>query len=1108
MKGIHNMKKVKKILSAVLAAALTAGCVTIVGAANVAFTDVSGHWAWKNGQIPYLVEKNVLDGYRQDNGTYIFKPDGQVKRSEFIKMLDEVFGLTATVKINYTDMNENDWFYQYYQKAAAQGYILNYGSSGYPNGYITREEAVSLLVRYLDLPASEIAPASALDDFDSISANFRNYVLQAVYAGIINGYVESTGTYFKPQKTLSRAEALTILYKAAGCIYDKTVSSRESGAHSENNTITDAGITISNVDFTGRNIITEGAAGGKITFSDCEFDDVLYIRGSADVTFVDCEAGEVYAMGGGTISLAEGTEIEHLIIEKTATVNVYSGTEIKILDVRSGCDNVKVSGDGKLGKVYVDADNFYSSMVPTEYEIGNNLTASFGGTSYFGSSDEQNAFAFTPFASSKGSDYYINTVMSAGGRLYYYYTDLATAPTASSYDSFYNAATYASYVEVSAGESVSHGTFPSSSVGSYRYVVIRLVDGSRKYAPVVVSNSVVTETGFSTEPYLADSKTIKFKAQYSGTLYWFYTDSGNNLTQLEFLTQYADKEKALKGENAVTSLKSFSCELKEAYLENYSHVAFMIAGNDGKYYVPVTVTVGDTGFSTLPAVTTPGTIKFKTSVTGTVYYYLSAEDEIPTADKFNAEYKASDSDLRAKDAVTKNKETTMSYDIDKAEEHPYMILAIKNSNDQWMQPVMIKVDYTTGFRNEPEIKNESEIKYRAKQAGSIKWYYTDQESAPTSEEFNNNWESAKSKYKGQDTSISSTYETIEYTASYTKQYPYMAIMLTDKSGNDFCPVVIELDISSQTGFDVLPYVEDGSVYFKTSSDAAVYYYYSKSSSSVSSDEFYSNYREAGAAKRDVIEASRLAPQSFKIDADLYAAGYDNIVFAICTDEYDNEFAFPYVLDIEDSAIITSGTGIDIIAQTAGVKVTALARGKVYWYQTNMSSKIAESSSEFETYYYESTSSNKGVSETLTKDQTYKIYYEDLSKEYLVICFYTEGDFMKPVCVDLESKNISGNEDEKFNDGSTKSGTGLKATYEIDGDVVVLSDYSGEIEFFSVQKGVKQHIDSKTVSAGGSVTFSFVSNSLTELLGSGITLYVQLTTLSGIYEAYAVVSFGG
>ena len=92
-----SMNKFRRILSALMALIMIVGAVTVVGAANVSFTDVSGHWAWTGGQIPYLVEKGVLNGYQQPNGTYMFKPDGEITRAEFIKILDETFGLTKTI---------------------------------------------------------------------------------------------------------------------------------------------------------------------------------------------------------------------------------------------------------------------------------------------------------------------------------------------------------------------------------------------------------------------------------------------------------------------------------------------------------------------------------------------------------------------------------------------------------------------------------------------------------------------------------------------------------------------------------------------------------------------------------------------------------------------------------------------------------------------------------------------------------------------------------------------------------------------------------------------------------------------------------------------------
>ena len=58
-----NMKLSKRILSAFLAILMVCSIAATVSAANVTFTDVSGHWA--ANQIQYLVDKGVLNGYKQ-----------------------------------------------------------------------------------------------------------------------------------------------------------------------------------------------------------------------------------------------------------------------------------------------------------------------------------------------------------------------------------------------------------------------------------------------------------------------------------------------------------------------------------------------------------------------------------------------------------------------------------------------------------------------------------------------------------------------------------------------------------------------------------------------------------------------------------------------------------------------------------------------------------------------------------------------------------------------------------------------------------------------------------------------------------------------------------
>lgn len=1087
------MKTFKRILSGILATAMAVGAASMisVGAANVTFTDVSGHWAWINGQIPYLVEKGVLNGYEQANGTYMFKPDGQVKRSEFIKMLDEVFGLTATASISFNDVKSSDWFYPYFQKAAAQGYLLDYGSYANPNGEITREEATALLVRYLDLPANERAEASMFADYSSISDSYKEYVLRAASADIINGYPENGKTLFKPQKTLSRAEALTILYRAAGCIFNESAYNRDGSAPETNNVITKAGITINNVRFTGRNIISEGANNGKITFYDCDFSGTLYVRGGADVTFDDCDIDNIVVYGGGDVTLVSGTEVETMTLEAKSDIGVRSGTRINSLYVEYGANDVSVSGDGSIGKAYIHARDFTSSMTPAEFEIGNNLIAYFGSQPFQGTSDTQNSFDITPFSTADNSSYYLNVVPGVSGRVYYYYTNLGTEPTVSSFDSYFASATYSGSFEVSKGEAVSAATYSSSTVKGFDFVVLQLQDGNRKYAPVLLKNHGETGTGFSTEPYLDDALTIKFKAANSATLYWFYADDGKKLNSLEFLTAYENKESALKGQNSVTNVKSFTCSLKEKYLENYSYVAFMLKTSTDAYYVPVVVAVGDNGFASVPTVKTPGVITFKSNISGDIYYYYSKTADLPAADKFKSEYNSAK--YSHNDSVSKNSTREIKYDVDYAEDYPYMVMALRNDDGDYLQPVLVDINFTTGFENAPSIKNSTEIRFRTEDSGTVKYYYTKDSGAPTVEDFNKNYNDQSSKYRGS-MKVSDMYETIKYNPSYAVTYPYMAIMYIDNDGKDYSPVIVELNATQNTGFMIAPYAEDGKVYFRTEEDGEVWYFYSKDSDTVAPEDFKDYFDYEPNARRGTESTSKGSLESFSYDEDVLKK-YPYIVLAFTEDDENPDFAFPFVLDVSQSEMSNAGSGLDVgdpDEEDNDVRVEALYDGKLYWYRTDNEKDLPTSKNNFKTKYDSASSSdNQSI------DAGESIYI-DFNRYYYIVCaLKVKDEYLNYVTIHYENgAEESGNAD--FNYDKNSYGFYWKTGRN---DVTVTPNYDGSVQLLVYSEGALIKVgDSISVNAGEAEEITipafFTSDLASLLYGSGADLYLQFTDDDG------------
>ncbi len=994
------MNKFKRILSGLLAAVMTVSAASMlsVGAANVTFTDVSDHWAWKDGYIPYLVEKDVLNGYQQSNGTYMFKPNGQVKRSEFIKMMDETFGLTKTTSINFKDVKTSDWFYPYFQKAAAQGYLLDYGTEANPDGYITREEAAALLVRYLDLPDYEKAPVSTFSDYNTITAKYRTYVLCAVYAGILEGYEEGGKSYFKPQKTLSRAEALTILYRAAGCIFNENATYRSGAAADENNTITKGGLSISNVRFNGRNIITEGAASGKITFYDCDINGTMVVRGGAEVTFNDCTIENLVLLGGGNVSLVSGSTAESVTIYKTTTLGIYSNTSVELLTVEDGANRSKVVGGGTLVEAVINADNFTSSLMPSDFEIGDNLTAVFDGEEFGGNSDAIQAFSVAPFATTDSSYYYLNVVSQVNGEIYYYYSNNEDAPSSSEFESNYNLSSYYGNFEVRAGKATTAKTKDAATGNKFRYVVIQLREENRRYSPLVIDNTVVADSGFSKEPYVHDRLTIKFQAATQSTLYWYYANNGGNISALEFLTEYETKTGGLSGTAKVSPSKLMSCNLNEKYVKDYDYVAFMLVTTDGAYCQPVIVAIGDNGFLREPTVTSPGEISFTPSVSGKLYYYYSKTDDLPAADDFKAEYR--DASYGYSTDVTKNTEGTVSYSLDRAEDYPYMIMAICTNTNKYMIPVCVPIEYSTGFKNEPTVESDTEIYFKTETKGTLFYYYSKTSTAPDSKGFNSIY--ASSRYKGK-LDIKNTFATcLEYEQEYAEDYPYMVIMFVGNDGTEYSPVVVKLNQAQQSGFTTTPYISGNKISFRTDADGEVWYFYTSVRNNITKKTFAASYRAEKDDNRGVVDVTSGVSNSITIDSDR-AIDYPYIALAYTSDN-GLTFSTPCVLDVGEAVINRMGTGLTVGTPADGtVTVTPQYSGRLYWYHTDSKDALASTSTEFKAFY--------GASNSGGVVWAYNGVREDISfagYDYIVCCVVVDNSiYLQPVVIHNQTGAQSG-----------------------------------------------------------------------------------------------------
>ena len=168
------------------------------------FGDVENdHWAYE--PTKFLNEKGILKG--MDNGS--FEPSRSIKREEFAKILVLAFGLESKGEDkSFTDVSENEWYYEYVKIASENGIINGIGEGVFGTGYeLSRQDIAVMLARVLD--KTEPSDEAFGDD-----AEISDYAKDAVYTlknlGILNGTGDGS---FEPKRAVTRAECAKIVYE-------------------------------------------------------------------------------------------------------------------------------------------------------------------------------------------------------------------------------------------------------------------------------------------------------------------------------------------------------------------------------------------------------------------------------------------------------------------------------------------------------------------------------------------------------------------------------------------------------------------------------------------------------------------------------------------------------------------------------------------------------------------------------------------------------------------------------------------------------------------------------------------------------------------------------
>lgn len=174
------------------------------------FSDISGHWA--QSQIELLAKSGVISGYPD----LTFKPANYVTRAEFAKMITSFAGISAQdAGMNFADVDESDWFYQYILKAYSGGLVNGISETEFmPNRQISRQDVCVIIARYLEDQLSGLQ-ASSFSDSALVAQYAKEAVDKLSAAGILTGYEDGS---FRPQNPITRAETAVILTRVAECL--------------------------------------------------------------------------------------------------------------------------------------------------------------------------------------------------------------------------------------------------------------------------------------------------------------------------------------------------------------------------------------------------------------------------------------------------------------------------------------------------------------------------------------------------------------------------------------------------------------------------------------------------------------------------------------------------------------------------------------------------------------------------------------------------------------------------------------------------------------------------------------------------------------------------
>lgn len=168
------------------------------------FEDIVGHWAQE--YIEKFYGRKWVVGYEDG----LFRPDRYVTRAEFTAMVVHIFkGEIKPGDSVFSDVIENDWFYDVVNYANSEGLIKGYEDGTFrPRNNMSRQDAAVLVSNLFDVDFFTGAQEYKFTDEDTFPEYSYQSIKNLASHEIVKGYPDGT---FRPSNLITRAEAVRML---------------------------------------------------------------------------------------------------------------------------------------------------------------------------------------------------------------------------------------------------------------------------------------------------------------------------------------------------------------------------------------------------------------------------------------------------------------------------------------------------------------------------------------------------------------------------------------------------------------------------------------------------------------------------------------------------------------------------------------------------------------------------------------------------------------------------------------------------------------------------------------------------------------------------------